>query len=295
IWIVTDSAANTNVWAYIKVDSVVGTRCYFAQPHCTVSVPSFPAVGNKITLPGAIWGGNAADTLPPSAVQALFTGAGVLVNVGATDIRPEDGLWATCRANSVIGGGPDSLDGLGYGITTPSGHCPTVLDNAHLVGSDIVSRGSQAHVVAFNITGTDPFTGTKLPTGITTVSVGAAPIVFIAERDHELNGVQNATDNQLQTLFSGTNCNASVLGLPTAGINVYLREPMSGTMNTTEATVFRYPFNADTGGLSQETGVGGNAHNPMTLLACGAGFRTRSTGTGEEVADVQNSHATDGH
>src|SRR5215467_13900876 len=61
IWIIWDSATNTNVWAYIKVDSVVGIRCYFAQPHCTVSVSSFPAVGNKITLPGKIWGGNAAD------------------------------------------------------------------------------------------------------------------------------------------------------------------------------------------------------------------------------------------
>ena len=37
IWIVWDSNTTaTNVWAYIKVDSVVGTRCYFAQPHVTL-------------------------------------------------------------------------------------------------------------------------------------------------------------------------------------------------------------------------------------------------------------------
>jgi len=293
IWIIWDSASTTNVWAYIKTDSVVGTRCYFAQPQCIISVPTFPAVGNKITLPGTIWGGSAADTLPPAAVQALFTGAGVGVNVAATDIRPEDGLFATCRANSSLGGGPDGLAGIGYGLN-PSGACPKVFDNAHLVGSDVLSRGGAAHVVAFNISGSDPFTNTQLPGGITTVSVGAAPIVFIAERDHELAGVKNASDDQLQTLFSGTNCDAGVLGLPANGINVYIREPMSGTMNTTEASVFRYPSNADTGGKSQETGVGGTAHNPMTKLPCGAGFRTRSVGTGEEVADVQNSHATDG-
>src|SRR5262249_43260886 len=154
----------------------------------------------------------------------LFTGSGVGTNVAATDIRPEDGLFATCRANSLLGGGPDHLDGLGYGIN-PAGACPTTLDNAHLVGADIMSRAGAAHVVAFNLSGNDPFTGTPLPGGITTVSVGAAPIVFVVERDHELTGARNATDDQLQTLFSGGNCDASVLGLPAAGVNVYLREP----------------------------------------------------------------------
>ena len=33
IWVVWDSAVTTNVWAYIRVDSVVGTRFYFAHPH----------------------------------------------------------------------------------------------------------------------------------------------------------------------------------------------------------------------------------------------------------------------
>jgi hypothetical protein len=294
IWIIWDSAASPNVWAYIKTDSVVGTRCYFAQPHCIVGISTFPAVGNKITLPGTIWGGSTADVLPPSSVQALFTGAGVGVNAAATDIRPEDGLFATCRANSALGGGSDDVAGLGYGVNS-SGACPTTLDNTHLVGSDITSRGGAAHVLAFNISGKDPFTRTSLPAGIQSVSVGAAPIVFVAERDHELAGVKDASDDQLQTLFSGANCDASVLGFSAAGINIYLREPLSGTMNTTEATVFRYPFNTDTGGKSQETGVGGNTHNPLTKLPCGSGFRTRAVGTGEEVADVLNSHATDGN
>src|SRR5438552_2596275 len=41
IWIVWDSASPINVWAYIKVDSVVGVRCYFAALHCNVNVTSF--------------------------------------------------------------------------------------------------------------------------------------------------------------------------------------------------------------------------------------------------------------
>ena len=34
IWVVWDSAANTDVWLYVQVDSGVGDRCYFAQPPC---------------------------------------------------------------------------------------------------------------------------------------------------------------------------------------------------------------------------------------------------------------------
>src|ERR1700756_18082 len=39
IWIVWDDSLN--VWAYIKVDSVVGVRCYFARPACNVNVAAF--------------------------------------------------------------------------------------------------------------------------------------------------------------------------------------------------------------------------------------------------------------
>ncbi len=42
IWLVWDNynsstggcASTCNVWAYVKVDSVVGNRCYFATPRC---------------------------------------------------------------------------------------------------------------------------------------------------------------------------------------------------------------------------------------------------------------------
>ncbi len=43
VWVVWDSSATPNVWAYSKVDSGVGDRCYFAQPRCTVSLPTLPA------------------------------------------------------------------------------------------------------------------------------------------------------------------------------------------------------------------------------------------------------------
>ncbi len=294
IWIVWDSNATAiNVWAYIRVDSGVGDRCYYAQPHCNVNISTFPAPGNLIT--STIWGDNSSDTTPPAAVSALFTSGTLLVNAAATDIRPEDALFATCRANSKLGGGTDGVAGLGYGVNS-SGVCPKFGNAlANLVGSDILSAypasTSTAHVLAFGLTGKDPFTGTTIPIA-TTQAVGAAPIIFITQRTGALATVTNATDAELQQVFSGANCNASEFGVASSNIQVYLREPLSGTMNTTEYTVFRYP---NFSGKSQEAGV--NAVNPLSSPCASGGSRYRAVGTGEEVNSVQNSvtnHGTDG-
>src|SRR5258708_12164767 len=123
IWIVWDSNTTaTNVWGYIKVGPGVGTRCYFAQPHCNVNVSVFPAPSNQIS--STLWGDSSSDSTPPAAVSALFTSGTLLVNTAATDVRPEDGLFAPCRANSTLGGGNDGLAGLGYGVNA-SGVCPS--------------------------------------------------------------------------------------------------------------------------------------------------------------------------
>jgi hypothetical protein len=291
VWLVWDSnTTSTNVWAYIKVDSVVGDRCYFAQPHCNVNIPTFPAPANLIT--STLWGDNSSDTTPPSEVSALFTSGSLLVSAAATDIRPEDGLFAQCRANSKLGGGVDGLKGLGYGSNT-SGVCPAFGSSlANLEGTDILSgypaSTSTAHVLAFGISGKDPFTGTTIPVP-STVSVGAAPIIFITQRSGALASVTNATDAQLQNVFSGTSCDASAFGAASSPIQVYLREPLSGTMNTTEYTVFRYPA---VSGKSQETGVA--AANPLAKACTAGGKRFRAIGTGEEVKSVQNSGLNNG-
>ena len=290
IWVVWDSAATTNVWVYIRVDSVVGNRCYFAQPHCFVNISVVPAPGNLIA--SSLWGDNSVDSALPANVASLFTSGNLLVTAAATDIRPEDALFAQCRINSTLGGGSDGLAGLGYG-TNASGSCPAFgATLTQLQGSDLLSAypasTSTAHPLAFNITGKDPFTGTAIPAP-TTTSVGAAPIIFITQRTGALASVTNATEAQLQAAFSGANCDASAFGAPASPIQVYLREPLSGTMNTTEYTAFRYP---DASGASQETGVG--AQNPLAKPCSSGGSRYRSIGTGEEVKFVLNSTANYG-
>jgi hypothetical protein len=101
--------------------------------------------------------------------------------------------------------------------------------------------------------------------------------------------VTNASDSQLHQVFGGTLCDASAFGAAAAPIQAYLREPVSGTMNTTEYTVFRYK---DFLGTSQETGV--SAQNPLAKACTSGGKRFRSVGTGEEVAWVQNSVTNNG-
>jgi hypothetical protein len=295
VWIVWDSAASPNVWAFVKVDSGVGDRCYFAQPHCNISIATFPSPSNLIGA--TLWGDDSSDSTPPASVQGLFT-AGQLVNSSASDIRAEDALFATCRANSKLGNSTtstDGLGGLGYNSTNASGVCGKFGGTlSSLDGNDVQSgypgSTSTAHLLAWALTGKDPFTGTAIPVA-STVPVGATPVTFIIARSNALAGVTNVTDQEVQSVFSGANCNADAFGAPSGSITAFLREPTSGTMNTTEYSVFRYWTES---GASQETGV--NATNPLVEQACagGGGVRSRAIGTGEEVKSVLNSNANTG-
>jgi len=317
IWIVWDSTTvahnGPKVWAFVKVDSVVGDRCFLAQPQCYINTngAAFPPAGPSAI--SFVWG---PDSNPPASVSALFTGtgaAGTQVNAASTDIRPEDAGFAICRVNSAAGqatgtpvNGFDTTDGLGYNSTNAAGKCAPLSGTlAQLVGSPILSGvgTGQANVLAFSQpAGKDPFTGTTVP-AIDTVDVGADPVVFIyGNAGGQLTGLSNATPAQLQTVFSGGNCDAGALGLSNAGIQVYLREPESGTMNTTEATVFRFPvltkkvghvYDAVVNGVSQELGVNGAAPLNPTNVPCPSsdskGGRWRAIGTSQEISSVQNS------
>jgi hypothetical protein len=300
VWIVWDNttadpncATACNVWAYLKVDSIVGNRCYFAHPRCTVASPSpFPAPSQSIAT--NIWG---ADATPPAPVQALFT-TGQAVNAASSEVRPEDALFGQCRINSLAGGANDGLAGLGFGANA-SGTCPAFGANlAHLEGTDLVSAypgsTSTAHPLAFNISGKDPFSNQAIPV-FSTVSVGAYPIVIITNRQGALKNVTNATLAQLQTAFSGKNCTGSVFTGGTAGsINVYSREPLSGTMNTAEYNLFRMPRDSSgnydlVNGASQEKGLTGI--EPVNGIACTAGGkRYQGIGQGELNKFILNSN-----
>jgi len=315
IWIVWDSnSTGANVWAYISVDAVTGDRCYFAVPKCTVSYPSttLPAPANTIT----IWPDGSSDTQPPAAVAALFADVSESVNVAATDLRPEDAVFAECRANSPLGAGTaggvasDGLDGLGYSqaaATQTAGACFAYTTDAqgaingigHPILSGYPKSTKSTNLLAFAISGKDPITGSTIP-AYTVYPVGADPIVFLTNRQNNLKNLVNVTEQQLQQVLSGMNCDGGAFGAAFAGpINIFLRDPQSGAYNTVEATVARYPtvYPNPVVGLSQETNVNAPANNYQlngyaSACASGAGQRWRTIGSSEEIKAVFNSNSS---
>jgi hypothetical protein len=317
IWIVWDSStasSGPNVWAFISVDAVTGDRCYFAVPKCTITYPgtTLPSPANAIT----IWPDGSSDTAPAGAVAGLFANASQSVSAAATDLRPEDAVFVACRANSPLGAGSaggsasDGLDGLGYSqaaATQSSGACFTYSSVAqgeingigHPILSGYPKSTKSTNVLAFAISGKDPITGTKIP-AYTVYPVGAAPIVFLTNRQNNLKNLVSVTEQQLQQVLSGTNCDGGAFGAAFAGpINIFLRDPLSGAYNTVEATVARYPtvYPNPVQGLSQETNVNAPANNYQlngyaSACAAGAGQRWRTIGSSEEIKAVYNSNGT---
>jgi hypothetical protein len=304
VWSVVGGSVS-KVWSDDKVDTIVGDRCFFAQPQCNVNstLANLSGSGSQ-QIATSIWG---ADTALPSSVVSLFTN-GILVNAVATDVRPEDAAFESCRVNSALGAGSyagtasDGTDGLGYNSVNAPGVCAAAgQSSGAYVGTPIKSAypgsTSVANVLAFNIKGKDPISGTTIP-NYTVLPLGADALVLFFERDKgQLTNLKNVSTQQAQEAFSGTNCDASAFGLPAGNIGIFLREPLSGTMTAQENTVFRQPtVYTGTGsgavlGLSQELNVGANNplnNQPGTCLT-GLGGRYRGVGAGEIVNWVQNS------
>jgi hypothetical protein len=270
LWVVWST---NGIWAYLSVDSVVGVRSFSAVPRATLALSSQASLPVSATTNYTFWADGTDDTaLTTTVYDALSSKALTAAN---TDIRPEDALFATNRA----------LNTLGYGsVADPrAGHT-----GQFLIGNPIKSffGTGVANPVSFAIGGgADPFSGTVGPTEIT-IPIGAAPIVFLASTvsGSTTAGATNITTANAGSLFSGFGvCSESLVAGATGSISPVLREPLSGTMNTTEFTVFE-PGDPSTG-HSQEAGVSATTNNPLDK-ACGSGFRYRAIGTGDEVGDV---------
>ncbi|MGA7401086.1 MAG: hypothetical protein WCC99_18940 [Candidatus Sulfotelmatobacter sp.] len=298
------NTAITDIWVGESVDSTVGNRAFLAQNTAAnggsgVAVETIPTAAGNLLGSGAknTWPDNAADVsiLPGGATNIpLAVGtdqAGIKdvhVNAGMTDITPEDAFFATTRAMGTYNA---NTTGLGYKNTTN-------------VGLSILTSegtGTKATPVRFALTGNDPITAQPVRS-FSVFPIGAAPIVFVynnAGTDTVLNLTTGVTGTGLanpggvsaylaSSLFGGTTscevANPALNGSSTngaQGIHLFLREPLSGTMNTTEFNTFRTTGNVDG---SQEKGVNGAVTNPLSGFACtGLGDRNRAIGTGEVV------------
>jgi ABC-type phosphate transport system substrate-binding protein len=138
--------------------------------------------------------------------------------------------------------------------------------------------------------------------------VGISPIVFFANRSNSSGlGAKDGSGNyyfnnltlaQAQALWSGANCNTSAFGVsgaPSASVTVNAREPLSGTMNTTEFQVFQVPYVSSLSSQnSQEKNVNPtlSTDNPLNLTCTsGGGARKRAIGTGQMVNTAVKNNA----
>ncbi len=118
VWIKDGSGNVTDVWTDVSVDSTVGVRTFSAQEN----IGGVQTAGGQVTITSAanttsdnlvspnspfsaLWPDNTADVPVTAAALASINAAaagGAHVNVGLTDIRPEDAQFATNRRHCRI-------------------------------------------------------------------------------------------------------------------------------------------------------------------------------------------------
>jgi ABC-type phosphate transport system substrate-binding protein len=320
LWFVWN-AAGTKVWADLSVDSIVGNRAYFATPRNQLQVDPATETGSATccvspanAINSALWVANSTNPDQPSLPTAIYNALNnATVTAGFTDIRPEDAKFASCRVLNALN--TANYSGLGYGTGTT---CATLIGTQ--IWSNVPSSTAVANPVNFNIKGKDPFTEDTIKAS-TTLSVGASPIVFIVNRKNTSGlgypalgsaSITNLTIQEAQQIWNGTECDTnSFAGGPGTAVPItaWQREPMSGTMNTTEFTTFRCGNTAGTGcpvtgpgafTNSQEKGIvppaqgafnfGATGPDPLNLPCATvdgiAGTRQRAVGTGDMVNGV---------
>jgi hypothetical protein len=290
------NAAQTEVWAYLSVDAVVGVRAFMANPIAQLQID--PAT--QSTVPGqnliatTLWGADA--TYLPAAIYTALNNAPF--TTAFSGLRPEDAKFASARVLGALN--TTNYNGLGYGTGTST-----------LIGTEILSSfsSSTANPEAFNIKGTDPFSGLAIKKW-TTVNIGAQATIFVTNRTNS-NGLGAASggfpiftdisNSVAQTIFEGKECDGNAFGAlgapPNFPVTAILTEPLGANANVPEFTIFRCgkstggcPITGNSEKNSQEEGVnpalaGNNPLNlPCATVGGIAGTRRRAIGVSEDVS-----------
>lgn len=316
----SDTTGNTNisdVWLDGQYDSTLGVRLFSAQQingagsGATVYLTGVSAgtPSDNLVNPSNLWADNKADVALPANLLSFIGNASpgtFNVNMGLTDIRPEDALAATKRALAAL----NTTTWAGLGYVGPTGQ----------IGAPIYTAqsGSTSNFtpIGFALSGAkDPINSAATVPAYTTIPVGAAPIVFAYNNGGAFeasladfttgvrgDGTKGAANTYLLAhLFDGTSsCDTNNPAFTGGGdgsgtpLTLILREPLSGTMNTTEFSLFR---STGTNTDSQEAGIINPTrapYNPLNL-ACGSGSRQRRIGTGQVLSAINGTAHTIGY
>ena len=254
LWVVWDGApaGSRKIWFYLSVDSTVGVRSYFNS--AKLSFTTLPAAGNIVpNLP--------PDSTVPADVQTAINN--FIFNAAATDITAPDAEQATTDATS-----------LGYSLTNP-----------------IKGDGGTVTPVAFSLTAR-----TYVQT-----SIGADPVIVFVNASNTATGHLGAATTTnidrftLAGFLNGTFRRTSDIDTSIAAgggpVVTFLREPISGTYQTTEKCI---PASVECA-TTQEKNLSATTNNPAntttpawssTAPMVTTGGRVRAIGTGQLVGDV---------
>jgi hypothetical protein len=298
IWITWSAGAGTcaapaapgfNIYSYMSLDSVVGDKCYF-ETELSGAQGCVQILTVAVGTPGAgLLTGitDLATGIPLAVINALNNQR---FFVAGTDVRPEDGKFATFRALTPCGQavyrqafdqGLRQTYGLGY-QTANAG-----------IGLQVKSAFSAKlfNVLDFNVTGNDPITGKAVP-NYSVSTVGAQPIVVLVAGS--ANGMQKVNDVNgfvLTNFYQGVLGRTSDFFGPTVvnPVTVLVREPLSGTYNTFE---FSIPNSSQFHGSQDDNFCNGNQvfnqiMNIQGTNGTALSFRKRVIGTGEMTSTMQ--------
>jgi len=254
------AAGTGTICVFVSLDSVVGMREYFANGQFVLKSAATTGDGNAVP-------GLPAGSSLPQEVYDYFTsaalGAPQIINVAPTDIRPEDGKFATLRAMLQPAGakGPANYAGLGYGACLGA----SILDSTP--GSSKLMQVADFILDSRDVDCLNPNASVR---GYQLASVGAAPVLVLVNSANTTaghtgySGYTQVNSAVLAGIFSGRDLVARDIGNnssdPVVPLTVFQREPLSGTYNTFDFNITcvssLYPgWTGPTGYRCQETGV----------------------------------------
>ena len=280
IWIVWNGAADgstaTIICYYVSVDSIVGLRAYFANATVQMTAAAGAADGNLVPYIG----GTSSGTLP-SAIITLVNGT--KINLAATDIRPEDGKFASNRVLTAYGA---LMTGRGFTGVGYQGSSSTPWLGVPIVSSVSTAQANPVDF-AFIPGDHDPITSAT-PRVYQELEIGAAPVMVFVNVSNTASGHMGDSTLAITDIGKQVLNNALLGNLghvrdlssnntsgADAALHVWIREPLSGTYNTME---FNVPnSNGIAGDYAQGSGrVTGQEAGILTTNTACAGHQTSS-------------------
>ena len=254
LWVVWGTIAAgkpTQVWAYLRMDSDIAARGYFAAPQAQLLLTGpLPKCQNLVAV------------LPPdAALLPSVIGTGInnaTFNAAMTGVTPGQARTVT---NKILSGPASPPTKYGY---NPG---PVGLTITSTVGS--VKRTP----VVFNVTGSDPITGdpipaaalTNLPPSLVAPVVNATNVACPGGIGCFISTDHNVTE-PCGTLSAGLQGGENTTGLlgaapPGNKLTVFLDDPLASTWFEMENTIYA----GCAGTRSQEKGVSPPANDPLNL------------------------------